>query len=199
MFRLLRYIRNARRNTLIGLALALILLIGAGYSFIPRDFNGTIEVQQYYFQVYCPINDQIAQKNFEEFIDTLHLTDTSKAELKRLKQFVEGDSRNNIDKYIVWVKAARPIGANYTQLYYCGYTREWNSTDCSKPKAICSIPGPLFYVEKDQVIDVAWVYNIDEDLAKELQAIQYGSSFSNCYNKTGNEHCKIKVKKEARP
>ena len=79
MFRLIGYIRTVRRITLIGLALALILLIGAGYSFIPRDFDGAIEVQQYYFQVYCPINDQIAKKNFGEFIDTLHLTDTSKA------------------------------------------------------------------------------------------------------------------------
>lgn len=53
----------------------------------------------------------------------LHLTDTSKASLKKLKQFAEGDRDNNIDKYIVWVKAAKANGTNYTQLYYCGYTR----------------------------------------------------------------------------
>lgn len=205
VFRLIGYIRAAKRTTLIGVALALILLIGLGYSFIPRNFNGTIEVQQYYFQVYCPINDQIAQKNFEEFIDRLNLTHTSEAQLKRLKQFVDGDSGNNIDKYIVWVKAEKPNpNANYTQLYYCGYTRDWNSTDCSKPKAICSIPGPLFYIERNQVIDVAWVYNIDKDMAKQLQVIQYDTNFNYCYNMTKNattpdEHCMIKAKKQGRP
>lgn len=82
---------------------------------------------------------------------------------------MDGDSGNNIDKYIVWVKSVQPYpNATFTQLYYCGYTRAWNSTDCSNPKAICSIPGPLFYVEKDKAIDVAWVYNIDEEPAEGL-------------------------------
>ena len=32
--------------------------------------------------------------------------------------------------------------------------------DCTKAKPVCTIPGPMFYVEKDKAVDVAWVYNI---------------------------------------
>ena len=47
------------------------------------------------------------------------------------------------------------------KLFYCSMLTDWNDRDCSKAEPMCTMPGPIFSVKKDQPIEVAWVYDID--------------------------------------
>lgn len=72
---LILYFARRHSRILFGvLAFLIVLLILMGYSFIPRDLNAPIkEVQQYYYQVYCPMNEIIKRKNFNQFVEDMHL------------------------------------------------------------------------------------------------------------------------------
>ena len=71
---------------------------------------------------------------------------------------------SDIDQYIVWVQMRRVNeSTNYSKLFYCSYVTDWGTNDCSQAEPLCTLPGPLFYVEKDRAIDVAWVHDIRND------------------------------------
>lgn len=96
-----------------------------------------------------------------------------------------------IDQYLIYVQMRNTTEASDSNvLAYCSYVTEWNSRNCSEAKPVCSFPGPIFYVERDKPIEVAWVYNINST----------GKNFSNtygykCYDKSNDNlnlsHCYI--------
>ncbi len=56
---------------------------------------------------------------------------------------------------MVFVKLGRlnATDNSTTQFFYCSYVTDWeNRNDCSNAKPLCTSPGPMFYVEKDQPI-----------------------------------------------
>jgi hypothetical protein len=65
---------------------------------------------------------------------------------------------------------------NTEYLLYCSLVTDWTTRDCSKAKAVCTTPGPIFYVEQNKTIDVAWVYDIQNSTGKLSQPLS-----SRCY------------------
>ena len=58
---------------------------------------------------------------------------------------------------------------------------------------MCSVPGPIFYVQRNQPIEVAWVYNIENDNA----TMTFSQSYSDCYDpsKPNASRCNLPTKK----
>lgn len=83
-------------------------------------------------------------------------------ENSRLLTQENGD--DGIDKYIIYVQRRNVSSQiNSNLFFYCSMVTDWITRDCTKAKPMCSTPGPIFYVEKDKPIDVAWVYNIKDN------------------------------------
>lgn len=45
-------------------------------------------------------------------------------------------------------------------LQYCGLARAWHESDCGNAKMVCSIPGPMFLVNRNEKINIVWINNI---------------------------------------
>ena len=71
---------------------------------------------------------------------------------------------SEVDMYVIWVEM-RTVNSstNSSKLLYCSYVTDWRSKDCSIAVHRCTLPGAMFYVEKDKPIDVAWINNIENE------------------------------------
>lgn len=80
---------------------------------------------------------------------------------------------------------------NSSYFFYCSYVTDWITRNCSEARPICTVPGPIFYVKRNQPIDVAWVYNIDYNTTYKL-ALDPKNDKS-CYT-LSNDHCVLDLK-----
>lgn len=85
---------------------------------------------------------------------------------------------------------------NSTYFFYCSYVTDWINRNCSQAMPVCTLPGPIFYVEKDKPIDVAWVYNFNYIITNgfAFQTVNAGG----CYNDSSSHHCTIVNKKKGK-
>ena len=147
-----------------------VLIVGSGGYIIAPTFMGNIVVYNspYDFQVYCPVNKVPQDLYMSETISSTF--DNRNDDLRFLTSEVYNKIKadDGIDKYIVWVQMHRVNSStNASKLFYCSFVTDWGTNDCSKATKKCTLPGPLFYVEKDKPIDVAWVHDIrNEDGSK---------------------------------
>ena len=73
-------------------------------------------------------------------------------------------------------------GTQEQQLVYCGLARTWEGK-CEDAKFVCSTPGPVFDVLKDEAIYVVWRNEI-----KSYNFDLLGNNLPNiCYNSTADE------------
>jgi len=85
---------------------------------------------------------------------------------------------------------------------YCSWVTDWVSRDCANAQPVCSFPGPIFYIKRNQPIDVAWVYNLENVPGHNFNVNSssvYNTSFDldlGCYGKSG-DHCKLRQKKKS--
>lgn len=131
--------------------------------------NGQVEVaassveqsasEQYRFQVYCPVNqvskDSLIYSEGDSYFNSV---------LGQARLLQEEDEADGIDKYIIYVQKRNSSSDSQSNLFfYCSMVTDWISRNCSQAKAMCTAPGPLFYVEKSKPIEVAWVYDIKDN------------------------------------
>jgi hypothetical protein len=111
---------------------------------------------QFEFPVYCPVNKLPAEQR-KTINETLPVN--SDWDLRFLTDQQKGEE---IDQYVIYTQMRQETGSSSSsKLFYCSWVTTWeNKTDCSNAKHICSVPGPIFYVEKDKPVEVAWVYNL---------------------------------------
>ena len=156
--------------------LIVVLLTGSGgyYYIIQPSFKGKVVLNDPYdFQVYCPVNkvpQNIRQSGNIDKTPKEKGNDDLRFLTEEVYQKVNNDD-SEVDMYIIWVQMRRVnASTNYSKLLYCSYMTDWQSKNCSNAKQMCTLPGAMFYVEKDRPIDVAWVHDIiNEDGSKVFQ------------------------------
>jgi hypothetical protein len=173
----------------------LVALLGAVYYFvIPTTLNNPIVLnnQQYRFKVFCPYNRiPPERRKVMDENGTVHFED----DLRFLTQ--DKDEKDSvIDQYVITMQMhPHPLNNSQYMFQYCSWVTDWDKKDnCEEAEHVCSVPGPIFYVERNKPIEVAWVYELENEKANPLFAN------SGCYDISQNdddavsEHCSINRK-----
>lgn len=111
---------------------------------------------------------------------------------------------DGIDRYVIYTQRRNVSEKNNSDyLFYCSFATDWFTRDCSQAKAVCNTPGPIFYIEQNKTIDVAWVYNIkdsDQRFATLITGICY-TPFAKAALAAGNPipNCITMKKKYGKP
>lgn len=149
-----------------------------------------VNIEQYQFQVYCPVDQLHSRLSLSQILVNMGIRDKSTTADRLVV-----DTGNDIDEYIIYVQFRKASNTSqFGQFFYCSYVRSWEEEDCSNARPVCSSPGPLFYVQRDQKIDVAWVYDIHPADGVTLSSDFF---FDNCYypHPMHSDHsCKIENK-----
>lgn len=109
-------------------------------------------------------------------------------------QLSAASAQADVDQYIIYVQFRKASNTSeFGQFFYCSYVRQWDEEDCSRARPVCSSPGPMFYLPKDQKIEVAWVYDIQPTNGL---TIKNDYIFDNCYfpHAVHSAHCGINNK-----
>lgn len=103
------------------------------------------------YDVYCPIPR--TTKNYQNF----YLTEWQKMAYKQLST-----NQNSIDKYVISMRM-KTDSSGKKRFHFCSLARKWSEPDCSNARIVCSSPGPMFYIPKGAITEVAWIHNIETD------------------------------------
>ena len=90
-----------------------------------------------------------------------------------------------------------PTG-NASKLFLCSYVTSWNNPNCSEAVPVCTVPGPMFHIERWKPIEIAWVYDISNPQGEKYFSINYGPCMNNAtFNLSKNRnYCTLNAKKK---
>jgi hypothetical protein len=129
------------------------------YLMVPETLHGVIQLDsQYRFKVFCPYNKIPIwkRKYVDENGKKVYLSDD-------LRFLTEAKKYKEADQYVIFMQM-HPDPKNQSQYFfrYCSWVTDWEHKDsCENAEHVCSIPGPIFYVQRNKPIEVAWVYELD--------------------------------------
>jgi hypothetical protein len=147
---------------------------------------------QYKFQVYCPINKisyplQSEVQLVDQFKDSVN-------ELRLLAAQMLATRASDVDQYIIYYQM-RTIeeSTHLSKLFFCSFVTVWDKPDCATAVPACTVPGPLFYVQRHRPIEVAFVYDI-----RNKGGQVFALSYTPCMSPTGYNipYCRLMQKKQ---
>lgn len=118
-----------------------------------KPFDTRVFHQAFRFHVHCPVTSQ-KDGSFLHLMNHLDITDS----ILKDKIFQE---LLQMPTYVIFMKAFATDPNNISNssviMSYCGFARLKNETDCSNAELLCTVPGPMIIVPKNQTIDIIWI------------------------------------------